>query len=151
MFTTWFEPVSYRTERPLDMMDVFRRRMQDIFDEFEGAAPAPQTATWPRANLYDKGESLVIQAEVPGVAPEDLTISGSQEALTITGERKTKAPEGYTINRQERNAIRFSRTFRFPVRVDTENTAAELKNGILTITVPKAPELKPRAITVKVS
>jgi HSP20 family protein len=144
MITGWFEPNATFT-----LMDDFRRRMQEVFEDLEtGRNWTGSSAVFPRANLYDDGDDLVILAELPGVSKEDIQINGSQEVLTITGERKTPAPEGYTVHRRERAPLKFSRTFRFPVRIDADKTTAELKNGLLTVRVPKAPELKPRSITV---
>lgn len=146
MLTQWFE-----NDRTYSLMDDLRRRMDLMFEDIEtGRAWTGEAAQiWPRANLFDSGENYVLQAELPGVAKEDLSISGCQDCLTISGERKVTAPEGYTVHRQERGGLRFSRSFRFPVKIDADHATAELKNGILTVSIPKAPELKPRSIEVK--
>jgi len=148
MITGWFEP-----ETSYALFDDFRRRFEQLFDEVDHGRPLnrPRVGAWPRANLYDAGENLVIEAELPGVAKEDLAISGSLEILTISGERKVEAPANYSVHRQERLPLKFARTFRFPVRVDVDHASAEFKNGVLTVQIPKAPEVKPRSITVKVS
>jgi len=139
-------------DRTFAMMDEYRARLDQMFQDFETGRrfPVYHTTAWPRLNLVDTGEAYLIRAEVPGVAREDLQISGSQESLTLSGERKTELPEGYSVHRQERAPIRFSRTLTFPVKVEVENTRAELKNGILEVSLPKAPEVKPRAIEVHV-
>ena len=68
--------------------------------------------------------------------------------LTISGERKVEAPEGYSVHRQERGSVKFSRSFTFPCRIDTEKASATVKDGVLTIKLAKAAEAKPRKITV---
>jgi HSP20 family protein len=106
-------------------------------------------ASGPRVHLYDVGNSLVVKADLPGMTEKDVTISLNQDVLTLGGERKADVPEGFAVHRQERAPIRFSRTFTLPTKVDAERAAAVLKNGVLTLTLPKVPEAQPRRITVQ--
>jgi HSP20 family protein len=71
--------------------------------------------------------------------------------LTLSGARKTAVPEGHSAHRQERPSFEFSRSYALPAKVDADKTHATLKNGVLTITLEKAPEVKPRQITVRAS
>ncbi len=121
-----------------------RRRMMDLFDE---SAPT-HLSTWPPANLYDNGEALVLQMEVPGLTEEDLNISIVQDVLTLSGERKNRLPEGVHLHRRERPVSRFSRSFTLPYRVNTEKVEADLANGLLTVMLPKHPEEQPRKIQI---
>ena len=132
-----------------DAIDDFRRRMDRIFEDHEQPQANARCGRWPRANLFDKGESYRLELGLPGVALEDIEISGSEGALTVSGERKAETPEGYSAHRQEREALRFCRSFALPAQVRYDESEAELKNGILSITLPKAPELKPRSISVR--
>lgn len=145
MLTGWLD-----IDRSFAMMDEYRARMDQILREMEtGHREATwTTVTWPRINFHDTGDAFVLRAEVPGVAREDLKISACAESLTLSGERKTSVPEGYSVHRQERAPVRFSRSFTFPTRIDVDNTRATLRNGILELVFPKAPEVKPRAIDV---
>ena len=141
-------------DRTLSMMDEFQRRMNLLFDEYEGGSTPARGrialhGTWPPMNLYDGGEELVVEALVPGLSDKEITVTCNQGVMTIAGERKDEVPEGYTVHRRERGAVRFSRSFSFPCEVDLEKTSASVKDGILTVTVAKAPEAKPRQITVK--
>lgn len=147
MLTGWMD-----LDRTYSMMDAFRAQMEQLYQDLETGRryPVYQTTAWPRMNLLDTGDALVLRAEVPGLAREDLQISGSQECLTLSGERKVPAPEGYSVHRQERAPIRFSRTVNFPVKVDAQGAKAELRNGLLEVVLPKAPEVKPRAIEVNI-
>ena len=90
----------------------------------------------------------MIKALVPGLSEKEIQISGNQEVLTISGERKVDAPEGYSVHRRERGNVRFSRSFTFPCRLDMERASASVKDGVLTIKLAKAAEAKPRQITV---
>jgi HSP20 family protein len=104
--------------------------------------------SWPRTNLADTGSTLVLTAEVPGLSDKDIQITLNQGVLTISGERQIKVPEGYVAYRQERGAVKFSRSFTLPSRVDAERAAATVKNGVLTVTLEKVPEAVPRQIAV---
>ena len=106
-------------------------------------------ATWPRLNLFDTGAELVVEADVPGMTEKDIELTLHDGVLTLAGERKIAAPEGYTPRRQERAGFKFSRSIALPTRVDAEKTIALVKDGVLTITLAKAPEARPRQIAVK--
>jgi HSP20 family protein len=67
----------------------------------------------------------------------------------MSGERKPDESQGYYVHRQERVPVKFSRSFSLPCKVDPEKSTATLKNGVLTITLPKATSAQPRQITVK--
>jgi HSP20 family protein len=99
-------------------------------------------------HLFDTGKALLVKADLPGLSEKDLQISINQDVLTVTGERKAEALEGYTVHRKERQSARFSRSFTLPSKVDPEKTTAVLKNGVLTLTLFKATEAQPRQITV---
>ena len=91
----------------------------------------------------------LLTAEVPGLGENDIQISATMDSLTIAGERKAAAPEGYAAHRQERGALRFARSFALPAKIDVDKVSASVKNGVLTVTMPKHPESQPKAITVK--
>ena len=145
-------------DRSFAVMDQLRRRMDRLLEEYEparaNAADEPERlwgrARWPRLSLADAGESLVLKAELPGLTEKDLQLSIQKDVLTMSGERKPDAPEGYLVHRQERAPLKFARSFTLPCKVDPEKSAATLKDGVLTLTLAKAPEAQPRQITVKV-
>jgi HSP20 family protein len=66
----------------------------------------------------------------------------------LQGSRRVEAPQGYDVHRRERGAYEFTRSFTLPVKVDADQAKATLKNGLLTLTLPKAPEVQPRQINV---
>ena len=138
----------YDIERDMAVMDEMRRRFEHLFGEDERRPTTRLSGSWPRANLYDAGTSLVALLEVPGLGEDDLEIEAHTGALTGTGTRRTDAPEGYRVHRTERRPGRFSRSFGLPCKVDLEKTKASLKNGLLTITLEKAAEAQPKKITV---
>lgn len=133
---------------PFRTFDLLRRRMDQILRDFDGQAPT-RAPTWPPASLRDAGAALVVEAEIPGVADEDLEVTATSDALTIKGERKNPAPEGYAVHRRERGAAKFARSIALPAKIDVEGVSASIKDGILTVTLPKRPEAQPRTITIK--
>jgi HSP20 family protein len=144
-------------DRTFTVFDELRRRMDRVWDAYEpDVAPAAYdnafyaSTSWPRVDVADAGQSLVFRAEVPGVAEKDFNLTLTADTLTLAGERKATAPEGYTIQRQERPAARFSRSWTLPYKVDAEKTTATLKDGVLTIALAKAAESQPRQIAVRV-
>lgn len=145
MLTYWMD-----LSDPFRAFDTMRRRMDQVFREYDDqAGPRARSAVFPRASLRDTKEALVLTAEVPGLAEKDLEISATSDSLTVSGERKTGAPEGYATHRRERSDARFSRSFALPARVDVERVTAEVKHGLLTVTLPKHPDATPKSIAVK--
>jgi HSP20 family protein len=109
-------------------------------------------ATFPALNLWEDNDNLFVEAELPGLELYDLEIYvNGDNQLTIKGERKRPAVEGGTWHRQERGYGTFSRLIELPQEVNADRVTAEFKNGILTITLPKREEIKPRRIQVKVN
>jgi HSP20 family protein len=144
MLTYWMD-----VNDPFRAFDAVRRRMDQVFREYDESAAPRARITYPRASLRDTKEGFVLTAEVPGLGENDIQISATMDSLTITGERQAKAPEGYAVHRQERGALRFARSFALPAKIDVDKVVASVKHGVLTVTMPKHPESQPRAITVK--
>ena len=105
--------------------------------------------SYPPVELMDKGDSVVITAEIPGVNKDEVDLTVLKDTLTIAGEKRLPAEEGVTYIRHERPHGRFRRLIDLPYSVDQEKISASYRDGILTITLPKAEEAKPRQITVE--
>jgi HSP20 family protein len=144
MLTYWMD-----MNDPFRALENVRRRMDQVLREYDETATTRSRATYPRASLRDTKEAFVLTAEVPGLAEGDINITATMDSVTLTGERKSPAPEGYAAHRQERGALRFARSFGLPAKIDVEKITAGLKHGVLTVTMPKHPESQPKAITVK--
>ena len=105
---------------------------------------------FPALNVQEDEDKLTVHSELPGVELDDLEIFvNGGDQLTIQGERKRPAVEGGTWHRQERGFGRFSRLVQLPGEVDAEKVIAQLRNGVLTIELPKREEAKPRRVEVK--
>lgn len=145
-------------DRSFDVLDQLRRQMDRVWNDYDGSwgvARTPSqtvtTASWPRFNVLDAGANLLVTADVPGLTEKDLQVSLEDGVLTVSGERRPFAPERYAAHRRERPALRFGRSVALPVRIDAERVTANVKDGVLTITLAKAPEARPRQITVRAS
>lgn len=101
-------------------------------------------------DMYERGDSIVVKAAVPGVKPEDLDISVTGDILTIRGEvkREEEVKEENVLCR-ERYYGSFSRSLSLPTPVVADRAEAVFENGVLTLTLPKAEEARPKAIKVK--
>lgn len=130
--------------------------MNRLFQDFETAfarsatAPSARRPAGPRVQLRDLGESISMLADLPGLRLEDidLVIEGTTVTLKTTP-RPTPAPEGFKALRRERQPAAVEWSFELPYPVDAASAAAKLDQGRLSVTLPKAPEAKPRTITVK--
>lgn len=104
---------------------------------------------FPAMNLYDSGDSYYLTAELPGVEPGEIDLTIAGETLTLRGERTR--PDGASddsYRRQERPFGRWSRSVTLPERVHHSGVVARFAHGILTITLPKDADSRPRQITV---
>ena len=129
---------------------LLRRELDDLFDRFGAFAPFTAASNaFPALNLYETEDAYVLTAEVPGVAPEELEISLEGSTVTLRGERKLPREEGASVHRSERAAGAFRRAIDLPVSIDGEKVEAIHRNGVLTLRLPKAPEHRPRQISVK--
>jgi len=133
---------------------------QRAFDRlFRGAiSPAAgegevSTRTWaPPVDIYENGDHLVLKAELPGINPDDVEVRVEDNTLYLKGERKfeTEVKE-QNYHRVERTYGTFARSFSLPNSVDSEKVAASYKDGVLTLTLPKKEEAKPKTIKISVS
>ena len=105
----------------------------------------------PALDLYQNNDNIVAIVELPGMRKEDIEISLHDGTLTIAGERKEQTREGDNAARTERFTGKFRRSITLPTRVDANKVNATYKEGILTVTLPKAEEAKPKQIQVNVS
>lgn len=130
-----------------DPFQTFRRLMEwDPFAELTPSARGYQ----PAFDLVEKQDSYLLRADLPGVEAKDLDISVTGNRITISGKRESEQREeieGYYS--AERFYGSFSRTFTLPVDVDADHVNAELASGVLTLVVPKRPEMQGRKIEVK--
>lgn len=147
------------------MSSIIRRRPEttSVWDPFrimfemlgEPAAREGGFLTTPSGNfvpsfeVFERKDGYVFKGDLPGVKQEDLEISLTENRLTISGKRDAEErKEGERFYAVERVYGQFTRTFSLPDGVDGEHVKAELKDGVLTLVVPKKPEVQPRKIQI---
>ncbi|GLH70477.1 hypothetical protein GETHPA_20100 [Geothrix rubra] len=110
---------------------------------------APASAFMPSFDVKEGPDAYQFKADLPGILEADLEISLESNRLTVAGKRESEAvKEGERWHLAERSNGSFSRTFTLPEDVDSEKVVAELRNGVLTLMVPKRPEVRPKKISV---
>ncbi len=122
----------------------------DPFREVEAVRGAADDRGFtPTFDVTETKDAYLFRADLPGVKEQDLEISLTGTRLSISGHREQERHEqGDTFYASERSYGSFTRSFTLPEGVDGENVAAELKSGVLTLTVPKKPEVQPKKIAI---
>ena len=139
-----FEPF-----RGVTLQDQINRLFNDVF---ERQGEESNLTTWaPAVDIFETEHELVVKADLPEIDPKELDIRVENNILTIRGERKfeSKVSQDKQL-RVERAYGSFSRSFSLANTVNSEAIKAEYKNGVLTLTVPKREEAKPKQIKVNV-
>jgi HSP20 family protein len=130
-----------------------QEQISRLFNEtFERSSDETNLTTWaPAVDIFETGHELVVKADLPDIRPEELDIRVENNILTIRGERKfEKKVNENNYLRVERSYGSFSRSFSLANTVNSEAIKAEYKNGVLTLTIPKREEAKPKQIKVNV-
>jgi len=109
------------------------------------------TGQGPSIDICEDDNNLYLIADLPGFKSENIQIRYENRTLTISGERKHQEQPGIRYHRTESFSGRFERSFSLPLDIDVEKIEGTLKNGILTITLPKQEAVKPKQITVKIN
>jgi HSP20 family protein len=134
----------------VSLREAMDRLFEESFIRPGGGRLAPAGIGTPAVDMYQTDDAVVVKSAIPGIKPEDIDISITGDTLTIKGETKSEEEvneENYI--RRERRYGSFCRSLALPLPVVTEKAAAEFENGVLTLTLPKAEEVKPKAIKIK--
>lgn len=124
-------------------------RLATLQEELDRLFESPVQAWVPALDVHEDKDNYTVRVELPGLKREDIEVSLHEGALVISGERKTETiTEGTAVHRQERCYGNFSRALTLPTPVSGDRVKAAYKDGILTVTLPKVEEAKPKAITV---
>jgi HSP20 family protein len=130
----------------------FDRLFKEAFSPFFGEGGL-STRTWaPPVDIYETENDIVLKAELPGIDPKDVEVRVEDSTLYLRGERKfEKEVKDEDYHRVERSYGSFARSFSLPNSINTEKVKAEYKDGLLTLTLPKREEAKPKTIKIDVS
>jgi HSP20 family protein len=152
MLMTRWEPFARNVSNVWSELNRFRTEMDRLFESYglqNGGWPG-LTVSYPAVNVWQDGDNLYAEAELPGLDLNDLEIyvTGGDQ-LILKGERKQPQLDKGVWHRQERGFGTFTRSIVLPVPVDADRIEARFSNGVLTVTLPKAEAAKPRRIAVK--
>ena len=137
---------------PVSGLLTLQRERERAFQSPFGSAGPSGRGVFPPVNVFHDADAYVLKVEVPGIAPDQLTIEGHGRTLTISGKRDVRTPErGGAFHRRERSGGQFSRSLQLPDDLDVTRAEASCRYGVLTVRVPKKEEAKPRQISVKVA
>lgn len=133
-----------------DLRDELDRLFESPFGELSRASRLLNG--WaPAVDLYEDKDGFTVTAELPGLKREDIDVSLNEGSLVISGERKTEQKfDEAASHRVERYFGRFQRSIVLPASVKADKIAAQYKDGVLTVTLPKSEEAKPRQIEINV-
>ena len=129
-----------------------RNQMGRLFEDFIENAPAMAPfgrQAFPTLNVWDDEAKVYVEAEVPGLKLDDLELYVDGAELTVKGQRQDVREEEVSFHRRERGIGPFARVIKLPVEVEPDKVEATLRDGVLTITLPKAQAVLPRRIEVK--
>ena len=143
------------TRRPVNNLFNLHNQMGRVFGDLLSSNDSESTeenSSWiPTVDISEMDSGFEIHAELPGVAQEDVQVSVTDNLLTIKGEKNQKQEsKNKSFHRVERRYGTFQRSFTLPRHVDTGSIKADYKNGILTLTIPKAESAKPKEIQIGV-
>ena len=127
--------------------------VRSIFDEFFTPTlweDFPTVSTTPSANVWEEGDNVHVEMALPGVKKDDIDITITKDTVSISGSRKEKEEKDdkkkYYYRSMESS---FEQRFNLPTLVDSDKAEAELKDGVIHLTLPKAEEVKPKQIEIK--
>jgi HSP20 family protein len=145
-------PGPYGFRAPWRDLERLRNQMSGFLDSLAGTVETPRrpgVGVFPLLNLEEDADNLYLTAELPGLSGQDVDLSVEGDSLTLRGERKIQEiDEKVSYHRREREAGVFRRVIALPVKIDGDKVRAEMKNGVLEVTLPKAAEAKPKQIVV---
>jgi len=146
------------TKRPTDpMIDLLNRleqRMGRVFEpfrSFDWEVGEPSTAWVPPVDIVEEPETMKITAEIPGVKPEDVKVTVTDNLLTLSGTKfQVKEEKNAKLHRYERDYGAFERTFTLPATVNGKGIKATYADGLLTVSLPKVESAKPQTVSIDV-
>ena len=138
-----------RVASPFEELDRMRQDLGRLLGEYAPAQMEMPTGVYPLTNITDDSDNFYVRAELPGIKADDIDISITGNSLSLTGERNIAAEdENVKYHRRERESGTFRRMIKLPSQIDTTKVSAQSANGVLTVTLPKAEEAKPRQIPI---
>ena len=138
-------------DSPFGEFDQVRREMLRLLDSVAGETFGDvATGVFPPLNITQDDDNFYVRAEIPGIKPAELSISALRNRISVSGKREIpREHERVSYHRKERPEGAFNRAVSLPMEVDAERVDAHYADGVLTLTLPKAEQAKPRQIAVR--
>lgn len=139
---------------PFEDLMALQRRINRLFEDLFPTSerellPTTWTRWTPAVDIYEEPDAILVEADLPGLSKDDITVNLENNVLTIRGERKLEREDKReNYHRIERAYGVFARSFTLPSEVDPDKIDAEFKDGVLRIRMPKKEEAKPKQIKV---
>ncbi|GAA1912695.1 hypothetical protein GCM10009716_23080 [Streptomyces sodiiphilus] len=140
-------PAGWPARDPLTEFDDLFERMGALLETAVGSSPAAQLPWVPPADFTETENAYEMEVEMPGVRREDIDIELGEQEICISGEFREREHEG-ALRRGTRRTGRFEYRTTLPAQADTDNAAASLSDGLLTVKIPKTAETRPRHIEI---
>jgi HSP20 family protein len=145
----WRDPFESNVFRDLGRL---QEEMNTLFERFAGRRSLLSSAgVFPSVNVSQDNDNIYVTAELPGIKAKEIDITIEDDSLSIKGERRLEPEKaGVSYHRRERESGAFNRSITLPTRVEADKVTANSKDGVLDIVLPKAEEVKPKKIDIKV-
>jgi HSP20 family protein len=137
-----------RVRDPFAALLGLQRAMEGVMGNDWFGSRTSGAGAFPLINVFNDGEDFVLVAELPGVKKEDLDVQVRGDTLRIQGKKAISYDDGASVHRRERSAGQFDRTLTLPAEVDAAKVAADYRDGVLTLRLPRAESAKPRTVTI---
>jgi HSP20 family protein len=152
MIVRQVSPWTFAGNTPSAAFAQMRRDMESLMERLTGVAPDGAVAgVFPPVNVAEDRDHYYVRALIPGINPDELNVSVVHQTVAVSGTRQTREEAGASYHRKERAEGAFSRSVTLPAAFDGTRVEAKYVDGILTLTLPKPEETKPRRVTVQTS
>ncbi len=155
-YQDWLPSLWKRSNENDDPFMVLRKQIDNMFDDFNKGFLDRGENFRVRSNLSETDKEICVTAELPGLTDKDVDISVVGDQIVIKGEKKSEKEEkkddkGREFHRIERMSGSFQRSMRLPFDIDADKVSAKVKDGVLTVSIPKPPEVAQKTKKIKVA
>lgn len=135
---------------PWQELESMNRQLSRLLDDSNTVMGGEAGKWMPSVDIRETDDALIVEAELPGIDKKDAKVEVKDGVLTISGERRyEKDVKEENVHRIERSYGSFTRSFGLPNNIDVENVDAQMKDGVLTVRLPKRESAKPKAIDIQ--
>ena len=137
-----------RVRDPFATLLGLQRAVENVMGSDWFGSRTSGSGAFPLVNVFNDGDDFVVVAEIPGIKKEELDLQVRGDMVRIRGKKTIEYDENASVHRRERAAGEFDRTLTLPDQIDAEKVAAEYRDGVLTLRLPRSESAKPRTVTI---